>query len=152
MIEHSADAGLAWKVLWDSAWGRFERQFKGILSDLSRHAEVVDKEANTQNILNTQKWIRDVRSWRDGNIADITRLEKEQSLTQYQWMLSWLEMKEAEQDEIFQLLSNNSRHGTCEWIVRNPTIKNWMRRQREQLFLWVKGKPGSGMSYQDSKT
>jgi hypothetical protein len=105
----------------------------------------VDKEANAQNISSTQQWIKDARSWREEDIANSTRQEKEQSLRQYQCLLSWLDMNEAQQDEILQSLSNACRMGTCEWIVRKPSMKDWMRRQREHAFIWLKGKPGSGM-------
>ncbi|KAK2038174.1 hypothetical protein LZ31DRAFT_599887 [Colletotrichum somersetense] len=34
--------------------------------------------------------------------------------------------------------------GTCEWLLRHETLRQWTRQHRG--LLWIKGKPGSGKS------
>ncbi|KAE9985892.1 hypothetical protein EG328_006732 [Venturia inaequalis] len=135
-----------WKIFFDSSWGRFQRRFKGILSDLARHAELVDTEANAFNISEAHKWRIEARNWRDQSITDIKRQDKQESFLQYQSMLSWLDVKQSEQDDIFNCLSEAYCPGTCDWISKNTSITSWMRHQPEQPYLWLKGKPGAGKS------
>ncbi|KLU88157.1 hypothetical protein MAPG_07144 [Magnaporthiopsis poae ATCC 64411] len=38
----------------------------------------------------------------------------------------------------------NAADGTCEWLLKHETLKQWTRQPRG--LLWIKGKPGSGKS------
>ncbi|KAL8382735.1 hypothetical protein RB595_006496 [Gaeumannomyces hyphopodioides] len=38
----------------------------------------------------------------------------------------------------------NAADGTCEWLLKHETLKQWIRQPRG--LLWIKGKPGSGKS------
>ncbi|QDS73705.1 hypothetical protein FKW77_003346 [Venturia effusa] len=135
-----------WKIFFDSSWGRFQRRFGGIISDLTRHAELVDTEANAFSISEAHKWRIEARTWRDQSIANIARQDSQESYSQYQSMLSWLDVKQCEQDDIFDCLSEAYCPGTCDWMPRNAIISSWLRHSPEQSYLWLKGKPGAGKS------
>lgn len=39
--------------------------------------------------------------------------------------------------------------GTCEWLLREPTYRDWLdpgKLEQHHGFLWIKGKPGAGKS------
>ncbi|KAF4635514.1 hypothetical protein G7Y89_g2570 [Cudoniella acicularis] len=137
-----------WKIFFSTTWGRFRRRFEGIISDLNRHAKLVDKEANAYHIHEAHLWRQEARKWRDDSLREIARREKEESVAQFQAVLSWLDIKGAEQDDIFDSYSNETDqyHGTCDWIFKNIKIVSWLRNQPDQPFIWVKGKPGAGKS------
>jgi hypothetical protein len=111
---------------------------------LEKHAQLVDKEANALNISEGQKWRIEARTWRDESLADVLRRDTQESFSQYQSVLSWLDVKQCEQDNIYDCLSNAYCPGTCDWMSKNTTISSWMRHQPDQPYLWLKGKPGAG--------
>lgn len=128
---------IGWKNFFSSSWGRFNRRFKGILQSLSQHAELVDKEANAHNIQLAQRF-------RDECRRESLRRESEHASKQYQAILSWLEVKDSDQDDLFNALLDESYPGTCEWITQNEVIRSWLRQDTRQPFLWLLGKPGFG--------
>ena len=137
-----------WRIFFNTTWGRFRRRFQGIISDLKNHADLVDKEANAYNIYEAHVWRQEARQWRDENLRDVARREKEESVAQFQAVQSWLDVKSTEQDDIFDNHCNaaDQYEGTCAWILKNIKIVSWLRNQPDQSFIWIKGKPGAGKS------
>lgn len=45
-----------WRRLFDTSWTGFDRRFKGILDNLSRNAELVEKEATAADITEAKEW------------------------------------------------------------------------------------------------
>ncbi|RFU23938.1 hypothetical protein B7463_g12396, partial [Scytalidium lignicola] len=119
-----------WRIFFNTTWGRFRRRFQGIISDLKKHADLVDKEANAYNIHAAHVWRQEARQWRDENLREVARREKEESVAQFQAVQSWLDVRGTEQDDIFDNHCNaaDQYEGTY------------------QPFIWVKGKPGAGKS------
>src|SRR5438046_2692789 len=129
-----------WKIFFKTLWAGFDRRFKGILESLARHSELVDKEASSIDIA-------EAKEWRSRLMEDTARKEQERSITQFHAALSWLEVKDYEQIEQEEELDRqfNLHHAhSCDWIQKNPKARSWMRPGKEELVLWLNGKPGAG--------
>ncbi|KAH7385941.1 hypothetical protein BKA66DRAFT_403042, partial [Pyrenochaeta sp. MPI-SDFR-AT-0127] len=72
-----------WKCFFKSSWGQFEAKFNYILDSLSRHASLIDREANAFLISETMQWRKEARE------AAI-KAEKERLITQLTAALTWL--------------------------------------------------------------
>jgi hypothetical protein len=97
----------------------------------------VDKEATSLDII-------EAKEWRKKAIVEMTKREKEISTSQMQAVLSWLQVKDYEQEDELDRLSNYCHPGTCDWILQNRIIRSWMKRGLDQPVIWLKGKPGAG--------
>ncbi|KAK7715789.1 general transcription repressor [Botryosphaeria dothidea] len=64
-----------WRRLFDTSWTGFDRRFKGILDNLSRNAELVEKEATAADIT-------EAKEWRDNQKLNIALFEKERLSSQ----------------------------------------------------------------------
>ncbi|KAL7792442.1 hypothetical protein V8C37DRAFT_416340 [Trichoderma ceciliae] len=108
----------------------------------------VDSAANAYNIHEANFERQEARKWREFSLREIAQQEKEESMAQFRAILSWLEMKSTEQEDIFDNHFNEADQyqGTCDWIIKHPKISAWLRNQPDQQFIWVKGKPGAGKS------
>jgi hypothetical protein len=129
-----------WKIFFKTLWVGFDRRFNGILDSLARHSELVDKEANSIDIA-------EAKEWRSKLMEDTVKKEQERSVTQFYAALSWLEVKDYEhieqEDELDRQSSLHHAH-SCDWIQKNPKARLWMRLGKEELVLWLNGKPGAG--------
>ena len=126
-----------WTFFFQSSWARFDTRFKGILEDLARHSELVDKEATSLAIV-------EAKDWRDRRLEETAKQENERSISQFKDVLSWLEATKSEQEDELDRLMSHCHSGSCNWVFENPKIKTWIRQGRDQSILWLKGKPGSG--------
>jgi hypothetical protein len=123
--------------LFNSSWKGFDTRFKVILNSLAKHSELVDKEANSFDIV-------EAKEWRTRWLDEISKKEKARVASQFQDVLSWLEVSSSEQEDKIDDLSNRSHSGSCNWILNNQKTRLWMRKGPEQPIMWLKGKPGSG--------
>ncbi|ORX96342.1 hypothetical protein BCR34DRAFT_181469 [Clohesyomyces aquaticus] len=130
-----------WKLLFRTSFGRFERRFEGILDDLNRHGDLIDREANAHNIA-------EARAWREDWLVRVQRAEEEQAAQQYESVMAWLKTDDSEQLSIFESTwGEGSKYpGTCEWVVQNSKLKSWLQRKPDNPVLWLQGKAGSGKS------
>ena len=80
-------------------------------------------------------------------MEDTTKKEQERSIAQFHAVLSWLEVKDYEQreqeDELDRQYSLHHNH-SCDWILKNTKARSWMRLGKDELVLWLNGKPGAG--------
>jgi hypothetical protein len=120
-----------------------QRRFNGILADLRKHGELVERETHVFNIYEAQKQRQELRAWRQEDLARIDREEKHQMVAQAQAVRTWLKYDD-EQVEILDEISSQCFPGTCEWVLRNNEITSWLRNQNDKLLLMLVGKPGSG--------
>lgn len=99
----------------------------------------MDREANSFDILES-------KAFRHRIYEDIERRETEIRDWQLRDTLTWLDLRgqDREQEELFELRSQARSDGTCEWILRNPKISMWLDEHDPHLFVWLRGKPGSG--------
>ena len=126
-----------WTFFFKSSWARFDTRFKGILSDLARHSELVDKEATAVAIVQAN-------DWRTRWLEDLATQESKRTTSQFQDVLTWLEVARSEQEDEFDSLHSLCHPGSCDWIFEHPRIKSWIRQTPEHAVLWLNGKPGSG--------
>ena len=131
---------LGWHCFFKSTWARFDLRFDAILDSLGRHAELVDKEASSFAIV-------EAKEWRIRRLEEISKQESTRRASQLQSVLNWLDIKDDEQENELEKLTRRCHPGSCNWIVKNAKLKSWMRFGLDQSILWLKGKPGSGMSF-----
>lgn len=66
---------------------------------------------------------------------------------QLQQVLSWLEASQDEHEDVLDDLINHCHPGSCDWLLEHTKMKGWIRQTSDQSVLWLKGKPGSGLSW-----
>ncbi|KAK4986013.1 hypothetical protein LTR66_008008 [Elasticomyces elasticus] len=128
-----------WKRFFDSAWSRFDDRFKGILDSLKKNADLVDREANSHQIVLMQ-------DWRAKALEDIEKRVKDNSKQQFVTVLNWLDAGKDEQENQLDTLAGKCHQGTCDWLFQQPKVASWLDDGSGPLVLWLKGKPGSGKS------
>jgi hypothetical protein len=126
-----------WAVFFKSAWGQFDRRFKGILKDLATHTELVDKEA-------TAAAIEQANDTRSRLLERIDKTEDEKLTEAFNAVLAWLDAARLDQEDEVDARTNNCHPGSCEWIFKNPKMKGWVSQAHVNSVLWLHGKPGSG--------
>ncbi|KAF1952459.1 hypothetical protein CC80DRAFT_479208 [Byssothecium circinans] len=135
----------SWKCFFKSTWGGFDTRFNCILDSLSRHSDLVDREANAFLITETMRW-------REDALQAAAHREKERLTTQLTSTLAWLGLDSMphcgrnQQQNEFDKLIHDCCPGTTDWILNHPKMRTWMRNGQDQSTLWLKGKPGSGKS------
>ncbi|EFQ85929.1 hypothetical protein PTT_18969 [Pyrenophora teres f. teres 0-1] len=133
------------KSFFNSSWGQFDSGFSSIPTNMQRHASLVDKEANAYSIAEVMIWRKEARE-------AAVKVEKERSAAKLAETLSWLGIDQipgcdqSYQDNTLNRLSDDCCAGTTDWTSRHPRTKAWLQDGRGPLFLWLKGKPGSGKS------
>lgn len=130
---------VGWKHLFDATWRNFGSRFNAILQSLARNRDLVDREANSFDILES-------KAFRHRLYEDVERREAEMRGWQLRDTLTWLDLQgqDREQGEMFERRSKDRSDGTCQWILRNPKISMWLDEYDPHLFVWLRGKPGSG--------
>ncbi|KAF1849355.1 uncharacterized protein K460DRAFT_404584 [Cucurbitaria berberidis CBS 394.84] len=134
-----------WKCFFKSSWGQFEAKFNCILESMSRHAKLVDQEANAFLISETMQWRKDARE-------AANRAEKDRRVVQLTASLAWLGVEnvphcgQSYQDNSLNTLTNDCCPGTTDWIMKHQKMQAWLQDGRGSSTLWLKGKPGSGKS------
>jgi NB-ARC domain len=115
---------------------------------MKRHETLVDQEASARNIAEAQRMRRDIRTWREESLEQVSRLEEEHAAKQYQSIMSWLKMDESDQLAIFDSISaEGSKYpGTCGWTLKNPKVSAWLQCKPDTPILWLVGTPGFGKS------
>ncbi|KAH7068217.1 hypothetical protein BKA63DRAFT_109499 [Paraphoma chrysanthemicola] len=134
-----------WLCFFKSSWGQFESRFNCLLESLTRHAKLVDQEANAYLISETLHWRKEA-------LDSVAKVEKERSTTQLVAALAWLGLDtvphcgQAYQDNTHDRLVADCCDGTTEWILKQKAMRSWLQNGRGPSTLWLKGKPGSGKS------
>ena len=128
-----------WRMFFDTLWARFDRRFNGILESLARHTELVDKEANSIDI-------SEAKEWRAQAIENAARQEQDRAIAMFHSVLSWLEIKDYEQEDELERLHNFHHPHSCDWIQKHPKARSWLRLGKGEPVLWIHGKPGAGKS------
>ena len=128
-----------WKRLFDASWKNFGARFNGILQNLVRNRDLVDREAASFEILEAKQNRRKL-------MEDIEKREKETRDWHLREVFAWLDLdgRDREQDDLLDRYVNNREEGTCEWVLEHPIVQTWLDEEDPHLFLWLKGKPGSG--------
>lgn len=104
---------------------------------------MVDREANAFLIAKAFQWRKEAQEL-------AAKKELESRVTQLAAVLAWLSLEndphcgQSDQDGIYDQLLSDCCPGTTEWIVAHPQMKSWLKKDRDQPLLWLKGKPGAG--------
>ncbi|EHK27294.1 uncharacterized protein TRIVIDRAFT_112990, partial [Trichoderma virens Gv29-8] len=138
----------SWKIFFLTSWGRFQRRLDTILTNIKAHEELIDKTANAVNILEASKMRESLRDQRNESLNEVAKQEDEDSTKQYQAIVGWLKMDDTDQQVIFDSIASEAEksEGTCNWILKQPTLVSWMKSQPETPFVWLQGNPGTGKS------
>lgn len=130
-----------WKCFFKSSWGGFEARFKCILESLSRHSDLVDREANALLIEQTMQW-------REQSFQDMERRDQERAASQVTAVQNWLGIRddrtEDSQEDHLDRIASQAYPGTADWILQHQKMKSWLKKDTRSPILWLKGKPGSG--------
>jgi hypothetical protein len=129
----------AWHILFDSLWKSFETRFDGILVRLSKHKELLFKEAVTIDIV-------EARQWRTRALEDLENREKKRDAIHLHDTLAWLNVHQQDEGDEFDRLLRKRQPGTCEWIFKRSEFESWAKEAHADRVLWVKGIPGAGTS------
>lgn len=150
---------LAWQRLFATSWGRFQRRFDSIFTDLKAHEELIDKLANATNISESkemrekleawrqQESIR-LQAWREQEASKLKREEEKQTTIEFQAILSYLRVDESHQIKISDKLAAEADQnpGSGYWILKQPKIQSWAKCNRDTQFVVLHGSVGSGKS------
>ncbi|KAJ1333131.1 ankyrin repeat domain-containing protein 50 [Microdochium nivale] len=142
-----------WKLLFLTSWGRFQRRFNGILEDMARHEDLIDKEANALNISEARKMRDDLRSWREETVLSQRAADDELASRQLSFVTSWLKVDESDQLAIFDALSveGETYPGTCDWLTNDEAVRSYLKSLPSTANLWLQGIPGAGKSILSSR-
>lgn len=119
------------------------------MENLDQHGELIDKEANTRNIIETQTLLKQLEAQRAESLEKVQAEEKKESAKQYQAILARLQVNEADQNSIWETLVGALRagdEGTCAWILEDAKVASWLREKGTTRSLWLQGSAGTGKS------
>jgi hypothetical protein len=137
IASYEANVTKAWNLLFSSLWTDFGPRFQGILANLKRHGDLLDREAVSFDIVESS-------NWRAKAQVDLDLREKERTSAQLQETLAWLSIEDRLQDDDFDWLCQRKAPGTCDWISKNRKFKMWVNDNTKSAMLWIQGIPGSG--------
>ncbi|KAF4339743.1 NACHT domain protein [Fusarium beomiforme] len=137
-----------WTLIFSASWGRFERRFGNILEDLKQHGTLIDLEANARDISQAKIMRDDIRKWREESENRIRQEDIEHNAKQYESIVSWLKVNDADQLAIMDSISSETAEypGTCGWILKNKKVSSWADAKPDTPALWLKGSAGTGKS------
>ena len=130
----------AWHVWFAFDWGLFERRFKLILTRLSSHCDILDKEAAATHFAEMRRYI-DQRQ----DEQEAFELRRENQMARE--VLEWLAESEGCQEEFLHKLSDDRHPGTCNWVLKESHARSWIEEDCGTGRLWMTGIPGAGKSF-----
>jgi hypothetical protein len=140
---------LAWHLLFLSLWKDFGSRFDNIIESLKKQRDFVDTEAVSIDIVEAKQSRNRVqdeiqqRQKRDMEILE--QSERSTRIAHLQHSVAWLSVDETIQEMEFEVKSSRRHEKTCEWIMKEPQMKAWLKDDTKHPLLWLNGKPGAGM-------
>ena len=132
---------IAWQMLFDTLWKDFSSRFSTIIESLTRHRDLVDKEASSIDIA-------EARAWRIRTQEELEERERDKLLQQLNRTINWLRVDgdfQTPEDDLYRF-SKTRLGGTCKWILREKILVNWRKDDEYHPVIWMKGIPGAGKS------
>jgi len=110
-----------------------------ILSNLARNRDLVDREAASFEIVESQALRRELKE-------QTTKRDRDRQDEFARQVFRWLDLsgQDREQDDFLESCQNTRAPGTCQWFVNHRKTLTWFDEQDPRMVLWMKGKPGSG--------
>jgi hypothetical protein len=109
---------------------------------------LIDLEANARDISQAKTMRDDIRKWREESENRVRQEDIEHSAKQYESIVSWLKVNDADQLAIIESISSEAAEyqGTCGWILKNKKVRSWADAKPDTPALWLKGSAGTGKS------
>ena len=118
-----------------------------ILESLRKHRDLIDQEANAIDIVEAKAWrskqLEEIQRRRVERAEDLDRMEGERLSRQIREAVAWLGANEEQEDTLAKLLRAHDSINS-HWSLTTPTILSWIEQGRENLYIWLNGKPGAG--------
>jgi len=108
-----------WHVWFAFDWGLFERRFKSILQRLASHCDLLDKEAAATHFL-------EMKGMLEKRQLEEECYEKQRNIQLTIETLGWLSADEDAQEEFLHRLSDQRQLGTCDWILSQNQVSDWL--------------------------
>ena len=122
-------------------------RFEFILESLRKHRDLIDQEANAIDIVEAKAWrskqLEEFQRRRVERAEDLDRMEGERLSRQIREAVAWLGANEEQEDTLAKLLRAHDSINS-HWSLTTPTILSWIEQGRENLYIWLNGKPGAG--------
>ena len=122
--------------MFDSTWRNFEYRFGGIVSNLRRHSDLLDREAASIHFAAA----KDAETALQKQIEDA---EAQRKRIEWKDVQQWLAI-DGSQETRLERLTERCQPGSCNWILNNANISSWLHESPSKPILWIKGHPGSG--------
>ncbi|KAI9855169.1 MAG: hypothetical protein M1813_000528 [Trichoglossum hirsutum] len=129
----------AWKIIFDSLWKSFGHRFDGILADLTRHKDLVDREALSIGLVEAQ-------AARKKALEGLNKEEKKRRATELREVLTWLAVDRQDWEDDLDRIAAKRQPGTCDWFINHSKVRSWVSGEATKPILWLTGIPGSGKS------
>ncbi|KAH8663858.1 hypothetical protein BGZ61DRAFT_431827 [Ilyonectria robusta] len=136
----------SWERFFLASWVRFERRFNCILDDLKAHEDLIDKTARVVDMSKAQESRQLLQTWRQETLNKLAKEEDEYTAAQFLDIIGCLKVDESTQLKIFDEVASRSEGDawTCDWILEQSIIKEWMGCNQKSTFVILHGRPGSG--------
>ncbi|KAF2492653.1 hypothetical protein BU16DRAFT_551492 [Lophium mytilinum] len=130
-----------WKQMFDATWKTYKSRFSGIISNMSRHRSLIERQATLSQIEDFQE---SRRIENDRFEAEIKNEELRRSHSVY----NWLNATSIDTDQYHLSKIRADYPGTGRWLLANPTFHDWFNPQFGAIppLLWLNGIPGAGKS------
>lgn len=124
-------------MFFECTWKSFEQRFQGILSNLRRHANLIDKEAASIHFLEAKGVAQRME-------LELNEKERQRQAIELREVLRWISA-DPDQEQRLERLCHDRQLDTCEWLFRNENIVSWLHEGQSKPIVWLNGIPGSGM-------
>ena len=132
----------AWHILFVAAWRNFECRFRGILSSIRRHADLIDREAASIHFLEAREATQRAEQ-------EIKEKERQRRIIELREVKYWLSA-DSYQEQKLQDTSSVRQPGTCEWFLQHDTVVSWLHQGPSRPIIWLYGIPGAGEWLEES--
>jgi hypothetical protein len=130
---------IAWQMLFETFWKDFSSRFSTVIESLTRHRDLVDKEATSIDIA-------EARAWRARTQEELEDRERDKRIQQLNRTINWFRVDDSfhmPDDDLYRF-SKTRLSGTCKWILRDKILVNWRKDDEHHPIIWMKGIPGAG--------
>ncbi|TVY65596.1 Vegetative incompatibility protein HET-E-1 [Lachnellula suecica] len=140
----------AWHLIFTSLWKDFQSRFQGIIDSLKKQRDFVDREAASIDIVEAKEHrlrTQQDMAHREKDWAErLDQNERSAKSSQLRHSIEWLAVDEKNQEDSFARISHRRHDETCQWVMREAQMIEWVKNGSKRPVLWLNGKPGAGKS------
>ena len=129
-----------WHFWYTINWNLFEHRFKSILHRLSAQCEILDKEAAAIHFSQMKAFRIKCQGIDDA-------LEQQNPAHMVESVFGWLSADEDIQEERLHRISDLRQPETCNWVLEDPQMQQWVADDSGDPIIWMTGIPGAGKSF-----